>query len=246
MTYSYDPAPDRHARLFEAHRMAMDLLRAAEETGLFRAGVTELELSRELQSLGQKLFGTFKHWHKRIVRAGPNTLSTFGDTPPDLRIEADDMVFVDLGPMFESWEADIGRTYVIGDDPGRIRLRDAIEAAWFEGRDYFRKNRESVTGADMYELAVEAARAHGYCYPNWHAGHLIGSFPHEIVQGELSENYLHPGNCLPLSGPDRDGNPRTWIYEVHFVDPERGYGGFFEQWLELDDGGEADLGSTGP
>lgn len=237
MIYGYDSSPDRHERLLQAHRMAMDLLRAAEGQGLFRAGVTELELSKELQSLGQKMFGTFKHWHKRIVRAGPNTLSTFGDTPPDLRIEADDMVFVDLGPMFDSWEADVGRTFVIGADPGRIRLRDSIEAAWYAGRDYYRKNRESVTGADMYELAVEAARANGYSFPNWHAGHLIGNFPHEIVQGELSENYLHPGNRQPLAGPDRNGNPRSWIYEVHFVDPERGYGGFFEQWLELEDAG---------
>lgn len=235
MAYGYDDAPDRGARLLQAHRMAMDLLREAEAGGLFRPGVTEVELSRELQALGQRMFGTFKHWHKRIVRAGPNTLSTFGASPPDLRLQADDMVFVDLGPMFESWEADVGRTYVIGDDPERIRLRDAIEAAWYAGRDYFQANRETVTGADMYELAVEAARAQGYDYANWHAGHLIGNFPHEVVQGETGENYLHPGNRLPLSGPDADGNPRTWIYEVHFVDPERGYGGFFEQWLELDD-----------
>jgi len=237
MTYSFDDTPDRHARLLQAHRMAMDMLGAAERDGLFRAGVTELELSREIQALGQRMFGTFKHWHKRIVRAGPNTLETFGGTPPDLRIQADDMVFVDLGPMFESWEADIGRTYVIGDDPEKIRLREAIEAAWYAGRDYFKANRGTVTGADMYELAAEAARANGYLYANWHAGHLIGNFPHEIVQGELGENYLHPGNPSPLSGPDRDGNPRSWIYEVHFVDPERGYGGFFEQWLELDDQG---------
>lgn len=234
MTYTYDDSPDRHARLLEAHLMARELLGAAERDGLFRAGVSELELSREIQALGRTLFGTFRHWHKRIVRAGPNTLETFGGTPPDLRIQADDILFLDLGPMFESWEADIGRTYVIGADPEKIRLRDAIEAAWYAGRDYFKANRDTVTGADMYALAVECARAHGYVYPNWHAGHLIGSFPHEIVQGELSENYLHPGNDVPLSAPDRGGNPRSWIYEVHFVDPQRGYGGFFEQWLELD------------
>lgn len=236
MSYRYDDSPDRHARLLQAHRMAMDMLRAAERDGLFRAGVSELELSREIQALGQQMFGTFKHWHKRIVRAGRNTLSTFGDRPPDLVIQPDDMVFVDLGPMFESWEADIGRTYVIGDDPDKVRLRDSIEAAWHAGRDHFKANRETVTGADMYALAAEAARAGGYVYANWHAGHLIGNFPHEIVQGELSENYLHPGNDRPLSGPDRAGNPRTWIYEIHFIDPERRYGGFFEQWLELDDG----------
>ncbi|HEX8238840.1 MAG TPA: M24 family metallopeptidase [Allosphingosinicella sp.] len=237
MDYSYDESPERHAKLLQAHSMAMDLLRAAEGRGLFRAGVSELQLSKEIQSLGQEMFGIFKHWHKRIVRAGPNTLSTFGASPPDLLIEADDMVFVDLGPMFESWEADIGRTYVIGGDPEKIRLRDAIEAAWYSGRDYFKANREHVTGADMYELAVETARANGYAYANWHAGHLIGNFPHEIVQGELGENYLHPGNRSPLAAPDRNGHSRSWIYEIHFVDPERGYGGFFEQWLELDGAG---------
>ena len=235
MTYRYDDRPDRHARLLQAHDMAMAMLRAAERGGLFRAGVSELELSREIQALGQAMFGTFKHWHKRIVRAGPNTLSTFGDRPPDLVIQADDLVFVDLGPMFESWEADIGRTYVIGDDPEKIRLRDSIEAAWYAGRDYFKANRETVTGADMYELAAETARANGYVYANWHAGHLIGNFPHEVVQGERAENYLHPGNAEKLSAPDQEGNPRTWIYEVHFIDPERRYGGFFEQWLELDE-----------
>lgn len=235
MSYTYDPAPDRHARLAEAHLMAMQLLGAAERSGLFRAGVSESQLSREIQALGRDLFGTFKHWHKRIVRAGPNTLCTYGGDPPDLVVQADDMIFVDLGPLFGAWEADIGRTYVIGDDPERIRLRDSIEAAWHSGREHFRKNRDSVTGADMYELASAAARAQGYDYGNWHAGHLIGNFPHEIVQGEYRENYLHPGNHGRLADPDSGGRPRSWIYEIHFVDRERGYGGFFEQWLEVEE-----------
>lgn len=234
MNHGYDDAPDRHARLAEAHRMAMALLAAAERSGLFRAGVSESQLSREIQALGREMFGTFKHWHKRIVRAGPNTLSTYGGDPPDVLIQPDDIVFVDLGPLFGSWEADIGRTYVVGEDPEKIRMRDAIEAAWFAGRDHFRENRGSVTGADMYRLAAAAAEAHGYEYGNWHAGHLIGNFPHEIVQGELQENYLHPGNSTRLADPDSGGRPRTWIYEVHFIDRDRGYGGFFEQWLDLD------------
>jgi Xaa-Pro dipeptidase len=234
MAYTYDEEPARHSKLAEAHGMAMDLLRAAEAAGLFRAGVSELQLSRELQSLGRKMFGRFRHWHKRIVRAGVNTLFTCGGSPPDLTVQSDDILFLDLGPVFESWEADIGRTYVIGDDPEKLRLRDAVEAAWRAGRDYFRKNRDEVTGADMYALALEAARANGFDYGNWHAGHLIGNFPHEIVQGDLDDNYLHPGNSTRLCDPDSAGHPRTWIYEIHFIDPERGYGAFFEQWLEQD------------
>ena len=234
MRHSYDPAPDRHARLGEAHHMAMELVGAAEQAGLFRAGVSESQLSREIQALGRELFGTFKHWHKRIVRAGPNTLCTYGGDPPDVLVREDDILFVDLGPLFGSWEADIGRTYVVGGDPDKIRMRDAIEAAWYSGRDYFKANRDSATGADLYGLAAEAARAQGYEFGNWHSGHLIGNFPHEIVQGEFQENYLHSGNHTRLCDPDGGGYPRTWIYEIHFVDRERGYGGFFEQWLELD------------
>ncbi|HEU0135372.1 MAG TPA: M24 family metallopeptidase [Allosphingosinicella sp.] len=234
MTYSYDEAADRPARLSQAHQMAMELLGEAERAGLFRAGVTESRISRDIQALGRDMFGTFKHWHKRIVRAGPNTLFTYGGDPPDLLVQPDDLVFVDLGPLFGSWEADIGRTYVIGGDPERIRMRDSIEAAWASGRDHFKANRDTVTCAEMYELARQAARAQGYEFGNWHSGHLIGNFPHEIVQGELSENYLHPENPTRLADPDREGRPRTWIYEIHFIDRQRGYGGFFEQWLELD------------
>jgi Xaa-Pro dipeptidase len=235
MVYSFNESPDRGARLLQAHRMAAELIDAAERTGLFRPGVTESQLSRELQAVGRELFGPLRHWHKRIVRSGANTLCTYGDDPPDLVIERDDMLFVDFGPVFGSWEADIGRTYVIGEDPDKIRLRDAVESAWRSGRDYFAANRDRVTGADMYAFASASAAAHGYEYGNWHAGHLIGNFPHELIQGELAENYLHPANRSPLCDPDGSGHPRTWIYEIHFVDRDRGYGGFFEQWLELED-----------
>jgi Xaa-Pro dipeptidase len=234
MIYTFNDTPDRTARLAQAHLMATELVDAAEQAGLFRAGVSESQLSRELQAVGRSLFGPLRHWHKRIVRAGANTLSTYGDDPPDLVVEADDILFIDFGPVFGSWEADIGRTYVIGDDPEKIRLRDSTEAAWQAGRDHFRKCDGRVTGAEMYELAVQAARANGYEYGNWHAGHLIGNFPHEVVQGELRENYLHPGNPTRLCDPDPAGHERTWIYEIHFVDRERGYGGFFEQWLDMD------------
>lgn len=226
---------ERNARLAEAHLMAARLLDSAEAAGLFRPGVGELALSRELQALGREMFGRFKHWHKRLVRAGANTLHPYSVSPPELVIGEDDIMFVDLGPLFDAWEADIGRTYVIGGDPDKLRLRDSVEAAWRAGRDHFKRHRETVTGAEMHALAVAAAEAAGYRFGNVHAGHLIGRFPHKAAGGAREANYLHPANHGRLADPDRSGNPRDWIYEIHFVDPERGYGGFFEQWLELDD-----------
>ena len=41
-------------------------------------------------------------------------------------IEEDDIVFPDFGPVFDEWEADLGRTYVMGDDPRKLRLRDDV------------------------------------------------------------------------------------------------------------------------
>ena len=60
------------------------------------------------------MFGITRHWHKRLVRSGKNTLETARDNPPDRVIEDDDIVFLDFGPIFEEWEADFGRIFVLG------------------------------------------------------------------------------------------------------------------------------------
>ena len=46
-----------------------------------------------------------EHWHKRIVRARPNTMRVFAENPPVRMIEANGTVFLDLGPVFDEWEA---------------------------------------------------------------------------------------------------------------------------------------------
>ncbi|KAG6157131.1 hypothetical protein E4U37_007802 [Claviceps purpurea] len=70
------------------------------------------------------------HWHKRVVRSGPSTLCPFEENSPDRVIEEDDILIVDLGPVFEAWEADFGRTFVLGSDAGRLKVRDALESMW--------------------------------------------------------------------------------------------------------------------
>ena len=63
------------------------------------------------------------------------------------------------------------------------------------------------------------------------AGHLIGHFPHEKLEKENKTNYIHQDNLIDMNTPDKNGNTRHWILEIHFVDRVRQIGGFFEQLL---------------
>ena len=43
----------------------------------------EVEASNAIRDLAAEMFGVSRHWHKRIVRAGPNTLQPYAQNPPD-------------------------------------------------------------------------------------------------------------------------------------------------------------------
>lgn len=218
--------------LIDAEAKAIRLFNAIETRGLVKAGKTEHELNSEVFNLAFELFDIKKYWHKRIVRAGKNTLLPYKENPPDLVIKEDDILFFDFGPVFEDWEADIGRTYVLGRNPKKIKLKEDIEKAWAEGRDYYKANCKTLTGAAFYKYTKQLAAKYGWQYGNIHCGHLIGNFPHEIILGEETINYIHPENDMLMSEKDKNGNERFWIYEIHFIDEAAKIGGFFEQLLD--------------
>lgn len=222
------------ALLHEAEQKALQLLTVAANRGLIAPHQTEKELNTKLYNLAFELFGIRKYWHKRIVRSGPNTLLPYRENPPDLTIQADDILFFDFGPVLEDWEADVGKTYVIGNDPLKHRLAADTEAVWYEAQAYYRQHADTLTGAQLYAQVVALAKAHGWSFGNIHCGHLIGQFPHEVIEGEKETNYLHPNNHVQLAAPGVDGNKRYWILEIHLVDTEQQIGGFFEQILNLD------------
>jgi Xaa-Pro dipeptidase len=200
---------------------------------LVRPGISENTLNAEVYRLAFELFGVKKHWHKRNVRAGANTLHPYRDNPPNRLIQEDDLVFFDFGPVFEEWEADLGRTYVLGNDPTNVRIKQDVEEAWQIGKAHFAATPD-ITGAGMYQFITDLTQSRGWEYPQAHCGHLIGNFPHEVLYGEDLENYLHPKNQTRMRDPDQYGNPRDWILEIHFVDRTRQIGGFFEQLLNVD------------
>lgn len=221
---------DKVIELQEAERKALHLFHVAETRGLIVAGKTEKQLNTELFDLAFELFGIKKYWHKRIVRAGKNTMHPYRENPPDLTIQNDDILFFDFGPVFEDWEADVGRTYVLGNDPLKLKLKADIEAAWKESRDWF-FTKNSITGAEYYDYNVGLAAKYGWTFGGDIAGHLIGNFPHEKIESESRDNYIHPDNHKDMFAPGALGSKREWILEIHFVDIEKQIGGFFEQFL---------------
>jgi Xaa-Pro dipeptidase len=222
----------RVERLLDAQDRATQLFDEIERREMIRGGVGEQQLSDEINALAATMFGVSRHWHRRIVRAGENTLQPFKEHPPDRAIAADDIVFLDFGPIFEEWEADFGRTYVLSDDPDKHALRDALPRVWQAGRDYF-ESHPDVTGAELFDVSVEAARAEGFGWGSHIAGHLVGEFPHKKIAGTATEWYIMPKSNKPMRRTDPSGRRCHWILEIHLIDPLRRFGGFYEQLLDL-------------
>jgi Xaa-Pro dipeptidase len=222
----------RTARLLEAQDMAAKLFDEVTERGLVRAGIGERLLANEIRDLAASMFGITRHWHKRIVRAGENTLETARDNPPDRVIADDDIVFLDFGPIFEEWEADFGRTYVLGDDPSKLALRDHLPQVWQAGHDHFHRSPD-ITGEELFNYVVAVSADFGWDFGGSIAGHLVGEFPHEKIRGDAIESYIAPGSTHPMRRKDRSGKVCHWILEVHLVDRVRCYGGFHEELLDI-------------
>jgi Xaa-Pro aminopeptidase len=216
-----------------AQEKARHLFHEVETRGLIRAGITETELNQQVYDLAQELYGISTYWHKRIVRAGANTLLPYADNPPNRTLRADEILFLDLGPVFEEYEADFGRTYVIGSDPLKLKLRDDVAQAFADGKQYFHQHPE-LTASQFFAYAASLAEKYGWEWGGPIAGHLIGHFPHERIAQDKITLYVHPQSHLPMYSTDENGQKRHWILEIHFINREHQIGGFFEELLTID------------
>jgi Xaa-Pro aminopeptidase len=225
----------RTARLLDAQAKAAELFAEIETRGLITPGIGERQASDAIRDLAADMFGTARWWHKRIVRAGPNTLQPYHENPPDRQVGEDDIVFCDFGPIFEEWEADFGRTFVLGGDPAKIALRDALPVVWDAGREWF-ETHPQISGEELFARVVELSRQAGWQFGGTIAGHLVGQFPHETIAGDEVESYIMPGSDKPMRSTDRTGRTCHWILEVHLVDTGRQIGGFHEELLDIGHG----------
>lgn len=222
----------RATELLGAQTRAEGLFNEVEVRGLIRAGITENSLNAEIYALAQEMYGITTYWHKRIVRAGRNTLLPYAENPPDLTIGEDDILFLDLGPVFEQWEADFGRTFILGSDPLKLKMCQDIKSAFIDGKQYF-KDHPDITSNELFYYAESLAEKYGWEFGGPIAGHLIGQFPHERIADDKVTLYVHPKSHLPMRSLDEDGQRRHWILEIHFVDRDHEIGGFYEELLTI-------------
>lgn len=224
---------ERWARLVEAEDQALALLSSIEAADIVTPGRRESEIDADIAAIAERDFGVTRHWHRRLVRAGANTLCVFSDNPAERIISENDTVYLDLGPVFEAssseaWEADIGQTYAIGSDPARHALIAALPQVFEETRAHFNANPD-ITGAELYAFACAAAEQRGYIFGGKIAGHTVGEFSHLTWPGEREHTRIYPDNPNKLSDRDHLGRQRFWIIETHLVAPDRSFGGFYER-----------------
>jgi Xaa-Pro aminopeptidase len=222
----------REQALWDAQLKAQALFAAVVERGLIAPGALESQVSKGIHALARELFGVRRHWHKRVVRSGPNTLLGYYDVVKDRRLEADDVVYLDFGPVFTKWEADLGRSYALGNDPRKHQLVVDIGEAFRLGQAHYEAT-PSLTAGELYDFVAALAPQRGWVFGAPTAGHPVDRFPHESEPGPVKRLSIRSGNTTSLREPLPDGSPRHWILEIHFVDRERGYGGFFEELLTI-------------
>jgi len=233
-TRSVDSDAAIRAGLEAAEARGNAMFDAIERAGIIRSGKTEKEIENEIYILARKDFGVDIHWHKRLVRAGINTVCVYAEDPQSRMIGPDDTVFLDLGPVFASanvqWEADLGRSYALGNDPAKKRLVADLPRLFDVVKAHYEATPD-ITGEALYAYAQKVADDAGWIFGGTIAGHIVGEFPHAQLIPGREEHRIAAGNTKRMRDPDADGHARNWILEIHLVDKTKSWGGFYERLL---------------
>lgn len=193
-------------------RQAIQDIAARIEVGMTEAAA--LEVARDVLKKGELLRG----WHGHYVRIGPDTLKPFGaPSAPDLVLGANDIFFIDIGPVWQKWEGDGGETFVTGGDPDMLAAQRDVHVLFDRVQHVWRTQR--LTGAALYAFATEEAQRLGWVLNLDLNGHRLADFPHSAIhKGALADFDQTPGSDL-------------WVLEIHIRHPVRPFGAFFEDTL---------------
>ncbi len=183
----------------------------------FKPGLLETEAKQIIESILTENHSE-KLWHPTKVRFGENTIKSFREQSiPNTRLQENDIFFIDIGPVFNSHEADFGKTFVIGCDSIHLQLKKNSEELFHLTKEIWKK--ENLTGKALYQFAENEAKKRNLILNLNMDGHRLGDFPHALFfKGGLGEIEECPIENL-------------WILEIHVIDQISKRGAFFEDIL---------------
>ena len=198
-----------------ARTLAWEALRevaAQVKTGMKEADIQSL-LKDALSARGSE-----KPWHKPVVRIGSDTTKTFHPlSDPDLRLAETDIFFLDIGPVWDGYEADVGDSFAVGGDPEMMRCAADCRALFEIVRQEWLDSKRS--GADLYGFAESQAKDRGWQLVLEVDGHRLGDFPHHAhYRGGMSAVDFRPSS-------------EAWVLEIQLRHPSRPFGAFYEDLL---------------
>ena len=190
-----------------------------------KEGMTEDE-ARLLCMDTFKQYGVQLHWHRPYVRFGPGTMLTFHDELQlDHRLQAGDLLYFDLGPVWPDeesglkYEGDVGDTFVFGEtsNPDGDAILQAVRDLFEEGKKAWEE--KGFTGMEIYQQLQESCQSKGFAFNDQVSGHRLSDFPHhKYTKAKVTTLDFIPSSTL-------------WILELHIRDEKNQRGAFFEDLL---------------
>ena len=163
---------------------------------MLRPGVTESHLQMALDD-AIRTAGASGPAYDTIVASGPNGALPHA-TPTDRRVEAGDLVIVDVGAVVDGYRSDMTRTFVLGDPSDQAAaMLDVV-------------GRSQAAGVGAVGPGVEARKIDGACRSVIReagmgdafvhgTGHGVGLDVHELPRvASGSSAVLQPGNVLTV------------------------------------------------
>jgi len=165
-------------------------------------------------------WGVERVWHPVVIRIGPNTTRTYRQrSDPSVRLDTNDIYFIDLGLVFGGHEGDAGDTFVTGHAPEHQACADAARTLFDEVATIWRS--QGLSGEALDAFAGERATAMGWRLNHAIKGHRVSDFPHAIHKGgDLGELPSTPSTGL-------------WILAIQLAHRTKPSGAFHEDLLSL-------------
>lgn len=188
-------SPEEIRRLREVNKIVERAILAA--TAIARQGITEYELAREFD---RSIVSQGARPQFTMVRFGRNGVAGQRE-PSRTPLQKGDTIWFDVGAVYQGYWADIARTFCLG-EPGKRAAQ--IYAALLAGEQIgMERARVGMTGAQLYEITMQAARDAGHPdYRRHHVGHNIGLEVYESpILAPANQDVIEAGSVVNIETP---------------------------------------------